>query len=61
MRWLLEDLFGEQFPSHKEIEKRAYELYLELREDGHAEEHWLVAEEELKRKSADGIPFLRLG
>jgi hypothetical protein len=57
----LEDLFPEQFPSHKEVEKRAYELYLERGEDGHAEENWLVAEKELKEKSADGIPFLRVG
>lgn len=57
----LEDLFKEQFPSHSEIEKRAYELYLDCGEEGHAEENWLVAEKELKEKSADGIPFLRLG
>jgi hypothetical protein len=57
----LEELFAEEFPSHKEIETRAYELYLERGEEGHAEENWLVAEEELKKKSANGIPFLRLG
>jgi len=57
----LEDLFKEQFPSHNEIQKRAYEFYLERGEDGHAEENWLFAEKELKEKSAEGIPFLRLG
>src|ERR1700730_13180379 len=56
----LEEKFKEQFPSHNEIEKRAYELYLERGEDGDAERNWLVAEEELKEKSAEGIPFLRL-
>jgi hypothetical protein len=57
----IEDLFKEQFPSHNEIEKRAYELYLERGEDGHAEENWIIAEKELKKKSAEGIAFLRLG
>ena len=57
----LEELFKEQFPSHNEIEKRAYELYLERGEVSHAEGNWLVAEEKLKEESADGIPFLRLG
>ena len=46
---------------HVKIQTRAYELYLERGEEGHAEENWLVAEEELKKKSANGIPFLRLG
>jgi len=57
----LEELFSEEFPSHKEIEKRAYELYLERGEEGHSEENWFLAEEELKKKSAEGIPFLRIG
>jgi hypothetical protein len=57
----LEEKFKEQFPSHNEIEKRAYELYLERGDYGDAERNWLVAEEELKEKSAEGIPFLRLG
>ena len=35
-------------PSRDEIEKRAYEIYEERgRENGHAEEHWLAAEQEL--------------
>ena len=57
----LEETFKEQFPSHKAIEIRAYELYLKRGEDGHAEEDWLGAEVELKLKRAEGIPFLRLG
>jgi hypothetical protein len=47
----------DKFPKHADIERRAYELYLESGgEDGHAEEHWLLAEEELARdrsKSAE--------
>jgi hypothetical protein len=57
----LEERFTEVFPSHEEIKKRAYELYLERGEEGHSEENWLTAEEELKKRSAEGIPFLRLG
>ena len=57
----LEMISKEQFPSHKEIKNRAYELYRERGEDGHEEENWLAAEEELKKKNAEGIPFLRLG
>jgi hypothetical protein len=33
-------IYKEQLPSHTDIEKRAYELYLERgQEDGHAEEN----------------------
>jgi hypothetical protein len=49
------DLEGaiEQFPTQEDIEKRAYEIYLESgREDGHEVEHWLIAEEELRRRQA---------
>lgn len=38
-----------QSPQHNEIERRAYEIYLERgREDGRATEHWLMAEKELR-------------
>jgi Protein of unknown function (DUF2934) len=41
----------EKFPKHEDIERRAYELYLASDgEDGHADEHWLIAEEELTRE-----------
>jgi Protein of unknown function (DUF2934) len=40
-------------PSREEIEKRAYEIYEERgREPGHAEEHWLAAEQELSERLA---------
>ncbi len=38
-------------PTHHEIAKRAYELYLERGStEGHHEEDWLIAEAELRRK-----------
>jgi Protein of unknown function (DUF2934) len=38
-------------PNREEIEIRAYEIYQERgREDGHALEHWLAAEEELTNR-----------
>jgi len=40
-------------PSPEEISKRAYELYLARdREEGHALEDWLKAQEELSRHRA---------
>ena len=37
-------------PSHDEIARRAYELYLERGSiEGHHEEDWLIAEAELRR------------
>jgi hypothetical protein len=40
-----------KFPTEDDIERRAYEIYLEEgREDGHAEEHWLRAESELAER-----------
>jgi hypothetical protein len=42
-----------QSPRFIEIERRAYEIYLERgREDGRATEHWLMAEEELVRNDS---------
>jgi hypothetical protein len=45
---------GEQMsrtPSRDEIEKRAYEIYEEHgHEDGHSEEHWFAAEQELTQR-----------
>jgi hypothetical protein len=39
------------FPTKKQIEARAYELYLQDgREDGHDIEDWLIAEMELKQR-----------
>jgi Protein of unknown function (DUF2934) len=44
-------------PSREEIEKRAYEIYEERgRENGHAEEHWLAAEQELAEQLAPAEP-----
>jgi hypothetical protein len=38
-------------PTHKEIAKRAYEIYIENgRRQGHSEQYWLQAEEELKNR-----------
>lgn len=35
-------------PSRDQIEARAYEIYVEQgRQDGHDQEHWLLAEQEL--------------
>jgi hypothetical protein len=49
-------------PTHEEIEKRAYEIYLEHGEDGHALEDWLLAENELRQKYASCSPIqLRSG
>jgi hypothetical protein len=45
-------------PTHDEIEKRAYELFLErgvdsnAPEDGHALKDWLIAETELEQEYA---------
>jgi hypothetical protein len=37
--------------THEQIEKRAYEIYLQRGgEEGHALEDWLIAEEELRRE-----------
>jgi hypothetical protein len=56
------DLRGikEGLPTHEQIEKRAYEIYQKKGGDGHAEEHWLTAEQELRREQAKGhdpMPF----
>lgn len=40
-------------PNPDDIAQRAYEIYLERgREDGHAIEDWLIAEEELRQQHA---------
>jgi hypothetical protein len=49
----------EEGPTHEEIQKRAYELYLKSREEFSAQEYWLLAEEELRqerRKRHDPMP-----
>ena len=43
----------EETPTHEDIQKRAYELYLKSREEFSAKEYWLIAEEELRRERAD--------
>ena len=41
-------------PTQDEIAARAYQLYLERGcEDGHADEDWLMAEEELSQQEAN--------
>jgi hypothetical protein len=46
----------QKFPTHQDIERRAYEIYLERgQEDGHADEHWLAAEEQLLRKRGERV------
>ena len=44
----------ENLPTHEEIEKRAYELYVQNGEGCSPEEYWLMAEKELKRERAAG-------
>ena len=44
----------ENLPTHKEIERRAYELYVQNGEGCAPEEYWLMAERELKRERAAG-------
>lgn len=46
----LEEINEEKL-THEQIEKRAYEIYLQRNgEEGHALEDWLIAEEELMRE-----------
>ena len=40
----------DDFPTHDQIETRAYELYLVRGEDTSAIENWLAAEEELRNE-----------
>ncbi len=40
--------------TRQEIEKRAYELYLQAGEGCSPEEYWLMAEKELKRERVAG-------
>ena len=47
---------NETFPTYEDIEARAYEIYLERgQEDGHADEHWLEAEEQLLRERGERL------
>ena len=49
-------------PTHSEISRRAYELYLAGgRRDGRAAEDWLLAERELRAERQLGAPPARLG
>lgn len=46
----------EGFPTHKDIEIRAYEIYLEHgQQEGHAGEQWLAAESQLMQQRLQGI------
>lgn len=49
---------GGNRPSHADIAERAYEIYLEAGgEQGRAEEHWLLAEQELlSKQEVSGSP-----
>jgi hypothetical protein len=42
----------DDFPTHDQIETRAYELYLVRGEDTSAIENWLAAEDQLKQERA---------
>jgi len=47
---------NEGFPTHEDIEIRAYEIYLEHgREEGRADDHWLAAESQLMQQRLQGI------
>jgi hypothetical protein len=49
-------------PNQEQIERRAYELYVERgREDGHAVEDWLAAEAELMDKYQESITPKKVG
>jgi Protein of unknown function (DUF2934) len=57
----LEDINEEQLV-HEQIEKRAYEIYLQHNgEEGHALEDWLIAEQELRQEhpKRESIPLKR--
>jgi hypothetical protein len=48
----LEDLqYADNEPTDEEIQKRAYELYLDKRDEFSSREYWLAAEEELRRRA----------
>ena len=48
------DIKEKPFLSHEQIEERAYELYLGRgAEDGHAQDDWLAAENQLKALKKD--------
>jgi hypothetical protein len=51
----------ENLPTHDEIEKRAYDLYLEGGEAFSAAEYWLIAEEKLKNERATADAKLSKG
>lgn len=50
----------ETFPAHEDIEKRAYEIYLDQGcEQGRALDHWFRAEEQLMRERGVGSAYLK--
>lgn len=47
---------NETSPTHRDIERRAYEIYLERgQEEEHAVEHWLMAEVQLLRERSKEV------
>jgi hypothetical protein len=40
----------DDFPTHEQIEARAYEIYLERGENSSAVENWLIAENQLRQE-----------
>lgn len=55
----------EDFPTHDEIERCAYGLYLRRLGEGHAHSHtavddWLTAEEQLRQERANKTPVAPL-
>lgn len=40
------------FPTHEQIEARAYEIYLNRGENGSAVENWFIAEDQLRQEHA---------
>lgn len=50
----------ETFPTHEEIEQRAYEIYLDRGcEQGRALDHWFTAEEQLMREGGAGSAHVK--
>jgi|HubBroStandDraft_1064217.scaffolds.fasta_scaffold1723191_1 hypothetical protein len=40
----------DDFPTHEQIETRAYEIYLDRGENSSAVENWLIAENQLRQE-----------
>ena len=46
----------DDFPTHDQIETRAYEIYLARGEESSAVENWLAAEEQLQQERVSAPP-----